>query len=96
MTVAVQVLLADDHKLFRQGLASLIKSQTDWQIGAQTARRGGAASGFSIALPATHAKPAKSFRPTAAAHGSLSVAASTGVKFSGNFSQSFYDDKITP
>jgi hypothetical protein len=55
---------------------------------AQTARRGGAASGFSIALPATHAKPARSFRPTAAAHGGLSVAASTGVKFSGNFSPS--------
>jgi len=35
--MGVQVLLADDHKLFRQGLASLIRSQTDWEIVAEAA-----------------------------------------------------------
>jgi DNA-binding NarL/FixJ family response regulator len=30
--MGVRILLADDHKLFRQGLASLIKGQTDWEI----------------------------------------------------------------
>jgi CheY-like chemotaxis protein len=33
--MGVRVLLADDHKLFRQGLASLIKGQTDWEIVAE-------------------------------------------------------------